>query len=146
MNSTLARHFERSRVARDVHVLAQLPTVERVFVYPDVLGEPLGIGFPVGVCFTTGGSDPMVFPNGVTDVNDGYRLVRLGVEADELRSVAGSLLEAASSLRTPWPLGRGIAALACGDWTDLEIRSRFHESAKSWECWPGGDDPEWPAH
>src|SRR5690606_27559084 len=83
----------------DLCLIETLPTVEELCVYPDVSREPLGIGFPVGVSVRTVGSDAYVYPTAVTDVNDGYRLVRTDLAEAELTPHLPRVLEALARLK-----------------------------------------------
>lgn len=103
----------RKGLLGDLGLIEALPTVEELCVYPDVAREPLGIGFPVGVSVRTAGRDAYVFPTAVTDVNDGYRLVRTDLTEAELASRLPRVLESLACLKTrreplPPALARGI--------------------------------------
>jgi len=101
LSDSLTCGLARRTLQRELALLQTLPTVDTITVYPDVGDDIPGMGVPVGVSFLTTGSDPLVLPNGVTDANDGYRVIRLGIQADEIAPVAQDLLCSLAALKVP---------------------------------------------
>jgi RNA-splicing ligase RtcB len=136
----LVDEYTRAEIAASglreaINIVGELPTVERIEVFPDIAKKSWG--FPSGTRVTTNGVDPFLYPMAVPDMACGYNVIATGLDAsgwtrDDLRRILGQIAEtvgAGSSTRVPFD--GDVNALLSSGLDGLPLPERYtYESAR----------------